>query len=178
MAKATSNAKTIRTFYNAEGKPSNRAQKDTVRMTCEFVEEGKTLDMDWDNVQSGVQNASGCFGAMTSVTNAAGGHHPTMSPFERACERWGTIREDGEWQGEREGGPQTGLVVEAAVSFGHDRENLLRKLKDESITVATLMQNKAIAAKVLELRALKAVDRAKQAKSGADDQAELAELLA
>lgn len=180
MASATKErSKTERRFYDSNGKEGNRAQHDTERMSVAFLDSDDVLDMDLGSLDKGVLQAAAAFGIMTSVTNAAGGHHPTDSPFTRACDRWATLSEDKVWQGEREGGgARIGDIVEAAVSFGYDRDTVTTKLKSGEVTAATLMQNKAIAAKVLELRAQKAIEKAKAAKGGEDDSGNLDALLA
>ncbi len=171
-------SKTERRFFDSNQKEGSRAQHDTERMTVTFCETDEILEMDLGSLDKGVLQAAAAFGIMTSVTNAAGGHHPTDSPFVRACDRWATLSEDNVWQGEREGGgARIGDIVEAAVSFGYDRDTVTTKLKGGEVTAATLMQNKAIAAKVLEIRAQKAIDKAKAAKAGSNDSDDLDALL-
>jgi hypothetical protein len=159
-------SKTERRFYNAKGEESARAGGDTVRMKVTFIDDGGAIDMDLTKLTPEMVTAAAAFGIMTSVTNAAGGSNPNATPFERALDRWETI-EGGEWQGEREGGPQTGLIVEAAVALGYDEDSVRAKFKSGEITAAQLLKNATIEAKVLELKEAKMVARRKDAQSRA-----------
>lgn len=161
-------SKTERRFYNAKGDETARAGGDIVKAKVTFTETGEEIEMDFTQLSPEMVTAAAAFGIMTSVTNAAGGSNPNATPFERALDRWETIA-GGEWQGEREGGPQIGLIVEAAVALGYDEAAVRAKFKSGEITAAQLMKNAAIEAKVLELKEAKMALRRKdaQAKAGA-----------
>jgi hypothetical protein len=161
-------AKTERRFFDKDGKPSPRASGDVVRASVTFVESGEVIEMDLTKLSPEMITAAAAFGIMTSVTNAAGGSNPNATPFERALDRWDTI-ESGEWQGEREGGPQINLIVQAAVALGYDETAVRAKFKSGEITAAQLMKNEAIEVKVLELKEanLAAKRKAAQGKAGA-----------
>jgi hypothetical protein len=162
-------SKTERRFYNAEGKESARAQPDTIRAVITFLgDDGGVIEAKQEDFNDGVRNAGWWFGWSTSVTNAAGGTNPNATPYERALDRSETLSgEDGEWQGEREGGPQIGLIVEAAVSLGYDEAQVRNKFKSGEITAAQLLKNAAIEAKVLELKEAKLAQRRKSAMANA-----------
>lgn len=155
-------AKTERRFFDAKGEPTARASGDVVRASVTFVDTGEVLEMDFTKLSKEMITAGAAFGIMTSVTNAAGGHNPNATPFERALDRWEVIL-GGEWQGEREGGPQTALLVEAAVALGYDEGAVKSKLKSGEISGATLLKNAAFEAKVLELKAAKLEKRRAEA---------------
>ena len=159
-------SKTERRFFDKAGKEAARASGDVVRASVTFVETGEVIDMDFTKLSPEMITAAAAFGIMTSVTNAAGGHNPNATPFDRALDRWDTI-ESGEWQGEREGGPQINLIVEAAVSLGYDEAAVRAKFKSGEITAAQLMKNAAIEARVLELKEAKLIQRRKAAQANA-----------
>lgn len=164
----TKGPKTERRFFGKDGKPNPRASGDVIRASVTFTDTGEVLEMDFSKLTPEMVTAAAAFGIMTSVTNAAGGHNPNATPFDRALDRWDTI-ESGEWQGEREGGPQIGLIVQAAVSLGYDEAAVRAKFKSGEITAAQLMKNEAIEVKVLELKEanLAAKRKAAQGKASA-----------
>ena len=159
-------SKTERRFYNAKGEESARASGDVKALKVVFTETGEELPMDLTKLSPEMITAAAAFGIMTSVTNAAGGSNPNATPYERALDRWETI-EGGEWQGEREGGPQTGVVIEALVSLGYDEAATRAKFKSGEITVAQLLKNAAVEAKVLEIKEAKMAARRKDAQARA-----------
>lgn len=167
MAEATRTAKTERRFFNAKGEETARAGEDTVKASITFLGDGGgVLELNDADFTPGVKNAAAWFGFVTSITNAAGGNNATLSPFERAAERLSTLEgEDGEWQGEREGGPQTGLVLEAAARIGYDKAAVKAKLADGSVTVAQLSSIPEIEDMLYTIRAEKLAERQKAAKA-------------
>ncbi len=167
MAEATRTAKTERRFFNAKGEESARAGEDTVRATITFLGEGGgVLELKREDFQDGVFNAAAWFGFVTSITNAAGGNNAALSPFERAAERLSTLEgEDGEWQGERDGGPQTGLVLEAVSRIGYDKAAIKAKLQANELTIAQLSSIPEVEDMMFTIRAEKLAERQKAAKA-------------
>ena len=172
-------AKTERRFIDAKGEATARASAETAAAAIKFLgEEGGELKFSKENFNEGVWNAAAYFGLVTSITNAAGGKHATLSPFERAADRLeGLSGADGEWQGEREGGPQTGIILEALERLGYDKAQVKARLQDGSVKLADLSQAEGVEDTVLAIRAERIEAKRKAAKAAGKPATSLDDLL-
>jgi hypothetical protein len=173
--------KTKRFFLDASGETSPRARLDSVAGRVTFVASGEILDFNWDDLTPEVQRAAGLFGIMTSVTNTVGRAGMTDEDmFTAASDRLGTIL-DGEWSAERQSGPRTSDLIEAAgrafaergMTFSDEKAAEIReKLADEKTGAeyrAQMLSKTAIKAHFEAIKAERAAQRAAKAKTAVTD---------
>lgn len=172
--------KTKRFFLNADGEPSPRTRLDSVAGRVHFVGSDETLEFRWDDLTAEVQRAAGLFGIMTSVTNTVGRAGMTDEEmYQAASDRLATIL-DGEWSAERQVGPRTSDLIEAAarafaergMAFpAEKREEIRQKLADETTGAeyrATLLSKTSIKAHFEAIKAERAAERAAKAKAAVE----------
>lgn len=106
--------KTKRTFLDASGIETPRANLNSVAGRITFVESGETLDFSYDDLTPEVSRAAALFGIMTSVTNTVGRADMSAAEIYEAAEnRLKTIVEDGLWTSDRQSGPASNIILEA-----------------------------------------------------------------
>jgi hypothetical protein len=173
--------KTKRSFFNAAGETSPRARLDSIGGKIIFLPSGEELDFNWDDLTPEVQRAAGLFGIMTSTTNTVGRAGMTDDEmFQAASDRLGTIL-DGEWSAERQSGPRTSDLIEAAERAYTERGMTLSeekiaefkaKLSDEKTGPefrAEMLSKTLIKAHFEAIKAERAAARAAKAKTAVTD---------
>ena len=173
--------KTKRFFLNAEGETSPRARLDSIGGRIVFLPSNEELEFMWADLTPEVQRAAGLFGIMTSTTNTVGRAGMTDDEmFQAASDRLGTIL-DGEWSAERQSGPRTSDLIEAAgrafaergLEFSEAKANEIReKLADEKTGAeyrAQMLSKTAIKAHFEAIKAERAAQRAAKAKTAVTD---------
>lgn len=148
-------------FKGADGTPGVRAPLNVVSMSIEQIGTGNVLEFSFEDLPGfadlpeGAVRAGAAFGIKTSITNTAGSK--TLS----ADEKWDAIEDRAKvilanaWSAERETGPRTNDVVEAAArvqaSRGKPMDDAARaafatRLANEEIKSSDLLKNSAFRA--------------------------------
>lgn len=171
-----------RTFKGKDGSWTSRATPDTVGFKIELVEDGEvahTIERDLVAFDESVRNAAAAFGFVTSITNTFGGIKGPIEELISAAEDRLAVFDEGDWTGERQGGPRTSHLLEAAIAVRADAgketsdewkakfqaalkadENYAKELQKDPTFAAKLA---AIKAKAAAERATKLADAAKEA---------------
>lgn len=171
-----------RSFKSKDGSYSSRATPDVVGFKIELIEDGEvahTIERDLAGFDPGVLRAAAAFGFVTSITNTFGGIKGPFEEIIQAAEDRLAVFDEGDWTGERQGGPRTSHLLEAAIAVRADAgketsdewkskfqaqlkadENFARDLQKDPIFAAKLA---AIKAKAAAERASKLADAAKEA---------------
>lgn len=182
--------KTVRSFLNADGESSPRARLDSVKGRVQFTGTSEVLDFNYDDLSPEVARAAALFGIMTSVTNTVGKAGMTTDEMVEAAQaRLDTILE-GSWSAERQSGPRTNDLLEAATRYyaalnrpfsDEDKTELGRRLADEDSgdgLKKKLLAVDAFKAHYEAIKAERAAQRAAKAKAAAEaTQEEAADLL-
>lgn len=178
--------KTKRLFLNEAGEAFPRANLESVAGKVIFVGTGEELTFRFEDLSPEIARAAALFGIMTSVTNTVG--RADMSEdemIEAAAARLSSILEDGRWSAERQSGPRTSDLLEAASRWYAERgkqfteemrQQMQAKLADEETGTsyrANLMAN--VAAHFHAIKAERAQARAEKAKTAGS--AEVDDLL-
>lgn len=178
--------KTKRYFLDAEGEASPRASLKSVAGRIVFVgRESEPLEFSVDELTNDVKNAAALFGIMTSVTNTVGRADMTLDDMIEAAEaRLKSIVEDGRWSAERESGPRTNDLIEAASRWYAEKgktfspemvTKMQARLEAEPDYRASLQRN--VAVHFAAIKAERAAERARKAQANATAQDDLEDLV-
>lgn len=172
-AKSTRDQRSKRSFLNAEGVYTPRANTDTIGFKIEIVDDGEivdTIERKLSDFEDGVINAAAAFGMVTSITNTFGGMKGDVQEMIDAANNRVGVFEDGDWTGESTSGPRTAHAVEAFVALRKDggvetsderRAKFAADIKADDKLVARLVkEDPAFAAKLAAIKQLAAADRA------------------
>ena len=170
--------KTKRFFLDESGEASPRAGLTSTAGRIVFVETGDTLEFAYEELTPEIRRAAALFGIMTSVTNTVGRADMTVDEMvDAATARLEAIVQDGRWSAERQSGPRTGDLVEAAARWYAERNKefsaetraaISQKLADENEGDAyrkKLLANESFAAHFAAIKAERAAERASKAKA-------------
>jgi hypothetical protein len=181
---ATRERTTKRSFYNAKNEESARALPDTAGAKVLFVENDFLLEMPFseipgfDDIPEGVLRQGFAFGVMTSATNTVGSSKLTLDEKIEACEaRWDSIK-NGAWSAERESGPRTNDLLEAAsrvqAASGKPWDDARKaafasKLANEEGFAKTVESNTSIKAQLDTIKLERAQRRAEKSAKAAEN---------
>lgn len=178
--------KTKRYFLDSKGEASPRASLQSVAGKIVFVgRESEPLTFAISDLTEDVKNAAALFGIMTSVTNTVGRADMTLDDMIEAAEaRLKSIVEDGRWSAERESGPRTNDLIEAArrwydakgVAFTPEKVAAMQtRLENDPDYRVALQRN--VAVHFAAIKAERAAERARKAQENAAPQGDLEDLI-
>lgn len=173
--------KTKRLFLTASGEATPRAGLESVAGKIIFVgAEDSPLTFKYDDLSPEVARAAALFGIMTSVTNTVGRADMSLADMYEAAEaRLAAIVDEGRWSAERESGPRTNDLIEAARRWYAERNKpftdemaaaMQAKLADEKSgpDYRTQLQRN-VAVHFAAIKAERAAERAAKAKERTPD---------
>lgn len=176
-AKSSRREVSKRSFVNAAGEYTGRVNPDSIGFKIEFVETGDTIEQQLTDFSDGVRNAAALFGLVTSITNTFGGVKVPEEAIAAAQERLEILLE-GDWASERQSGPRSSHILEAAVAVRADagkdttdewKDKFLAAIKADENYVKELAKDPAFAAKLAAIKAKAAQERAAKAAEKAKD---------
>lgn len=161
-----------RSFKNQDGTYTSRATPDTIGFKIEILEDGEvahTIERDLGKFDQGVLRAAAAFGFVTSITNTFGGVKGPIEEVISAAEDRLAVFDEGDWTGERQGGPRTSQLLDAAIEVRKDagketseewKAKFQAALKADENYAKELQKDPMFAAKLAAIKAKAAAERA------------------
>lgn len=172
-------SKCVKTFITNSGEETARAGGDVKAIKFFFPERDETQVMNLSDLSDEMVAAAAAFGISTSVSNTFGAADMSVDDaIEAAAARWETLV-GGTWSGERETGPRTSLLLEAAKllrsksGIAPDKnweEAFTAKITSGEVTAKNLLAKPQFAAAYEEIKSQRQEERRKRAaeKAGTD----------
>lgn len=181
VAKSSRKEVSRRSFKSNDGNWTSRATPDVVAFKIELIEDGEvahTIERQLKDFDAGVLRAAAAFGFVTSITNTFGGIKGPVEEIIQAAEDRLAVFDEGDWTGERQGGPRTSHLLEAAIAVRADagketseewKQKFSANLKADENFAKELQKDPMFAAKLAAIKAKAAAERATAAAEKAKD---------
>lgn len=171
-----------RSFVDKDGNWAGRVSVDTVGFKIDILSEdgevAHTIDKALGDFTEGVLNAAAAFGLVTAITNTFGGiKGPRQEVVDAAEERLAALLE-GDWSTDRQSGPRTSHILDAAIAVAADagkevteewKEKFIARYKSDEEFAKALNKDAVFQAKLTAIKAKAAQERATKAAEAAKD---------